>query len=66
MASGDEKVAWEDVDIEDARLEMFIDRIEAAGWLSGGGFNPGGETHVGFYRRDGQPRRNCYPAGFIG
>src|SRR3989338_8235472 len=53
MASGDEKVPWEDVDIEDARLEMFIDRIEAAGWLSGGGFNPGGEAHVGFYRRDG-------------
>lgn len=53
MASGDERVAWEGVDIEDAKLEMFIDRIEAAGWLSGGGFSPDGETHVGFYRRDG-------------
>lgn len=54
MASGRERVAIEDVDIEDARLEMFIDRIEAAGWLSAGGsVAPSGETHVGFWRRDG-------------
>src|SRR3989344_4348442 len=55
MASERERVAIEDVDIEHAQLEMFLERLEGAGWLSSGGLGsgPNGEAHVGFYRRDG-------------
>ncbi len=53
MTGGELKGAGASDQATDKQWEEFIEKIEAAGWSSGGGFNPGGETHVTFYRRDG-------------